>query len=73
MAAESYDALDGGQAAVVFGFPELRKQLLQKAKGRVLEIAIGTGLNLQYYDYGQIDVVTGLDISPGMLEQVCPN
>jgi ubiquinone/menaquinone biosynthesis C-methylase UbiE len=31
------------------GFRKLRRRLLQKAEGRVLEVAVGTGRNLPYY------------------------
>ncbi|EFJ43419.1 hypothetical protein VOLCADRAFT_106854 [Volvox carteri f. nagariensis] len=44
-----YDELDGGAAAEAFGFPQLRKKLLGQARGEVLEVAVGTGLNLPYY------------------------
>ncbi|PNW72776.1 hypothetical protein CHLRE_15g641875v5 [Chlamydomonas reinhardtii] len=49
----SYDELDGGAAADALGFPQLRAQLLAQARGRTLEVAVGTGLNLQYYDWAQ--------------------
>ncbi|GFR51720.1 hypothetical protein Agub_g14166 [Astrephomene gubernaculifera] len=48
-----YDDLDGGVAAEVLGFPQLRQALLQQAQGRVLEVAVGTGLNLPYYRWGE--------------------
>lgn len=44
----------------------LRRQLLASAHGRVLEIGIGTGRNLPYYPR-DCDI-TGVDISPKMLE-----
>ncbi|GLI68241.1 hypothetical protein VaNZ11_012593 [Volvox africanus] len=44
-----YDELDGGAAAEAFGFPQLRRKLLDQARGDVLEVAVGTGLNLPYY------------------------
>ncbi|KAG2428068.1 hypothetical protein HYH02_014460 [Chlamydomonas schloesseri] len=47
----SYDDLDGGAAADALGFPQLRAQLLAQAQGRTLEVAVGTGLNLQYYSW----------------------
>ncbi|MDW7674878.1 MAG: class I SAM-dependent methyltransferase [Bacillota bacterium] len=45
--------------------PELRKKALSYAKGRVLEVGVGTGMNLSFYPAGC--EVTGIDFSPGML------
>ncbi|WIA08339.1 hypothetical protein OEZ85_007780 [Tetradesmus obliquus] len=65
--APSYDELDGGAASAALGFPELRQQLLQQASGDVLEVAVGTGLNLPLYDWQRLTSLTGLDLSEGML------
>jgi len=46
-----------------------RSELIPTARGRVLEIGIGTGLNLPYYDKAVSDV-TGIDPNPGMLRQL---
>ncbi|KXZ44811.1 hypothetical protein GPECTOR_62g926 [Gonium pectorale] len=48
----TYDELDGGAAAEALGFPQLRQELLREARGHVLEVAVGTGLNLPYYSWG---------------------
>jgi ubiquinone/menaquinone biosynthesis C-methylase UbiE len=45
----------------------LRRSLLKAATGKVLEIAVGTGANLPYYD--PACRLTGVDISPEMLER----
>jgi len=45
--------------------PELRAKVLSQTSGRVLEVGVGTGKNLAYYPAGC--VVTGIDLSPGML------
>lgn len=44
-----------------------RKNLIQQARGKVLEVGVGTGKNLKFYspDYE----VTGIDFSPGMLKK----
>lgn len=47
-------------------FSKWRKKLLKKTKGKVLEIGVGTGKNLQYYNYNQVNL-TAVDISKGML------
>ncbi len=43
-----------------------RKKVVPLAKGRVLEIGIGSGLNLPHYDSSNVDYVWGLDPSPQM-------
>lgn len=46
---------------------KLRKEFIQLAQGEVLEIGIGTGVNLEFYTE---DVsVTGIDFSQKMLEK----
>ncbi|SDH86733.1 Methyltransferase domain-containing protein [Alteribacillus persepolensis] len=44
-----------------------RKELLQQARGKMLEVGVGTGINLKYYPD---DVqVTAIDFSPAMLQK----
>lgn len=46
------------------GLPQMahqRRQLVPLARGRVLEVGIGTGLNLPWYDKTRISHITGLD------------
>jgi len=43
---------------------EQRRKLVPLAHGRVLEIGIGTGLNLEHYDKAGVDQIVGLD--PGL-------
>lgn len=45
-----------------YGITKLRRQLGAEAKGHVLEVAIGTGRNLEFYDWGKL--TAGL-VSPG--------
>jgi len=40
-----------------------RAKVVPKAHGRVLEIGIGTGLNLTHYDASKVDTLCGLDPS----------
>lgn len=48
------------------GLGERRPRLLAHARGSTLEVGVGTGVNLPYYP---ADVrLTGVDLSPGMLE-----
>lgn len=51
----------------LLGLKRWRRALLARARGRVLEVGIGTGRNLAYYPR-QCDV-TGIDLSPAMLER----
>ena len=48
-------------------FGKYRKTLLSFAQGRVLEMGIGTGANLQYYDGPSVKELVGVDWSEQML------
>ncbi|HSV03829.1 MAG TPA: class I SAM-dependent methyltransferase [Phenylobacterium sp.] len=41
-----------------------RQKVVPAAEGRVLELGIGMGHNLRYYDPGKVSSVTGVDPSP---------
>lgn len=58
-----YDLMDG--IPEVLGVKRLRRRLLQRASGKVLEIAAGTGRNLRYYPTAC--QITAVDFSPAML------
>lgn len=45
-----------------------RKEILSKARGKILEVGVGTGINLQYYDFSSIESLDGVDLSGRMLE-----
>ncbi len=58
-----YDLMDG--IPEVLGVRRLRQRLLQRASGRVLEIAVGTGRNLRHYP--KTCQVIAVDFSQAML------
>ena len=46
-----------------------REKIVPLARGRVLEVGVGSGLNLPYYDAGKVSKLWGLDPSPEMLRR----
>jgi len=70
-----YDELDGGVAAGALGLDRERARMIGSASGLVLEVAVGTGLNLPMYKFrqagggGQVDKLVAIDLSAGMLSQ----
>src|SRR5919198_2504511 len=51
-------------------FQDIRKQLLRRAHGKVLEIGAGTGVNFPYYT--EAEHVIALDPEPSMVERSLP-
>ncbi len=45
-----------------------REKVVPFARGRVLEVGIGTGLNLPYYDVTKVSKIWGLDPAPEMIK-----
>jgi ubiquinone/menaquinone biosynthesis C-methylase UbiE len=55
----------------ILGVARLRKKLLSKANGNILEVACGTGQNLPFL--GSNSKITAVDLSPKMLEAAREN
>lgn len=47
---------------------ERRAEVVPRARGRVLEIGVGSGHNLPFYDHGQVEHLTGIDPGGSMLK-----
>ncbi|CAO3566433.1 unnamed protein product [Mortierella alpina] len=65
--APGYDS-EVGTHEYLLGIQRRRKRLLKLAQGRVLEIASGTGRNVDYYTKGCCDEIVFSDFSEGMME-----
>ncbi len=64
-----YDKIAGGYDAVDWFIPAAwRRKATRLAYGRVLEVGIGTGLNLPFY-LDSCQEIFGIDVSPGMLDR----
>ncbi|MDR4507565.1 MAG: class I SAM-dependent methyltransferase [Candidatus Brocadiaceae bacterium] len=50
-----------------------RKKVVPLAEGRVVEIGMGSGLNLPYYDTKKVDVIWGIEPSEGMRKKARKN
>ncbi len=61
---KSYDLLMG-----LARFDAQRKTSLARARGRILEVGIGTGLNLPHYPE-EVTSLTAVDPNPGMLRKL---
>ncbi|MCP4317384.1 MAG: class I SAM-dependent methyltransferase [Hyphomicrobiales bacterium] len=48
-----------------------REKIVPLARGRVLEIGVGGGLNFPYLDSAEVDCVFGLDTSAELMEGAC--
>ena len=67
--ASSYDVLDGGVLADALGLAQLRAEATSLCAGRVLEVGVGTGLNLPLYDARRCEQLIAIDLSAGMLHE----
>ena len=61
-----YDRLEA--LAEWLGVRALRREVFGRARGRVLEVAVGTGKNLPCYP-PQVEEIVGIDLSPAMLAE----
>jgi ubiquinone/menaquinone biosynthesis C-methylase UbiE len=50
-----------------------RAKIVPGARGKVLEIGMGSGLNLKHYNADQVEMVWGLEPSEGMRRKAQPN
>ncbi|MCV6613800.1 MAG: class I SAM-dependent methyltransferase [Cellvibrionaceae bacterium] len=50
-----------------------RNKIIPQAEGRVLEIGMGSGLNLPFYDADKVEMLWGLEPSEGMRKKAEPN
>lgn len=48
---------------------EERKRWVPRARGDVLELGVGSGLNLAFYDPGRVQTLTAIDPAPALLER----
>ena len=50
-------------------FSHLRKEIVCQAKGRVIEIGIGTGQNFQFYDPNKVETLIGIEPDEKLIEK----
>ncbi len=62
--------IDAGCGAEPIG--KQRQKVVPHASGRVLEIGMGSGLNIPFYDPAKIEKVWGLEPSAGMRRRAAP-
>lgn len=66
--AKGYDR-SAAREEYVMGMGKLRRRLVAQARGDVLEVAAGTGRNLEHYDGRNVGSLLLVDHSPRMLER----
>lgn len=49
-----------------------REKVVPQAEGRVLEVGMGSAINLPYYDASKVEMVWGLEPSEGMRKKAAP-
>lgn len=75
MWASRYNLLDGSSSFLpeTLGLTTARRDLLSRAGGDVLEVAVGTGINLPFYRPENVRSLTGIDSSSAMLSIAASN
>lgn len=63
----TYDNLNSGTVTGALGIDDMRNRAAQFVTGDVLEVAVGTGLESQYYNWLNVRTYSGVDSSEGML------
>src|SRR5690554_673738 len=67
---ERYNRIAGGYDLLnPFIRPKWRRAVVSQAWGRVLEIGVGTGKNLPYYNPDRVQELVAIDFSPAMLSR----
>ena len=62
--APKYDDLDGNDFVTDFlGISDMRKHAASFVRGDTLEVAVGTGIQSEYYDWTKISAYTAIDSS----------
>ena len=64
-----YDIINSGLTTSLLGIDQIRNEAGKQVSGNVLEIAIGTALQSDYYDWNKITSFNGIDNSIGMLDK----
>eukprot|EP00171_Calliarthron_tuberculosum_P021006 IDg21006t1 len=68
--ADRYEKLDGRTpVTALLGLTEARENTLQRAHGDVLELGVGTGVNLPLYTRDNLSSLTAADASAAMLAE----
>lgn len=62
--------IDCGCAAKPIG--KQREKVVPQAEGRILEVGMGSGLNIPFYSVEKVELVWGLEPSAGMREKARP-
>lgn len=52
-------------------FASMRRLVVPRAAGHVIEVGVGSGLNLPFYDFSKIDRLVGIDPDDRMLGIAC--
>lgn len=75
MWASRYNLLDGSSSFLpeTLGLTTARRDLLSRAGGDILEVAVGTGINLPFYRPENVRSLTGIDSSSAMLSIAASN